>query len=94
MKMISVSVFGKDTEPLENSPCRKNGQEMEKKMEGELERLVVEHCILTGVLMSKVGVIREENNVENRKCWKLYIFLNTFVQSIRFLNNEYRGKCH
>lgn len=41
------------------------GRNWGRERRGELEKLVVEYCILIGVLMSEVGAVREKNNVAN-----------------------------
>lgn len=39
-----------------------------KEWRTELETLVVEQCILICVFMSKLGAVREKNNVDNSTC--------------------------
>lgn len=60
MRMISMCVLGKAAEPM-----AKMGRNWGRERRGELEKLVVEYCILVGVLMSEVGAVREKNNAAN-----------------------------
>lgn len=58
--MISMCVLAKATLPM----AKKDRNRVRGKR-GELEKLVVEYCILMDVLASEVGAVREKNNVAN-----------------------------